>query len=469
MTIRYVGPGGSDSNNGLSWANRKLTLNGVEDTPVVAGDIVYVGPGTYRETFTADVDGSSGNPIVYIGDVTGINTDGIGGRVRVTGSDDDQTATRANIVYCTRSYRTFRGFHFDSSTDNAVTLFCPNLILEDCVFDGVATPYTKYLLYLWASATGQTFTVRRCLFLGNQNFTFYIAAGAAHVANAASVVENCILIGPNVNTGYSAFSVSNLTGYTIRNCTIMGFNAAWRENFSSGTIAAENNVVHNCTWGIYAQFATGGYVAEDYNTYSDVSGGNFNSAGPDGANTETKLAIFEPPQIRDGFIFDHDFLAPSIWDHFAYVSGGSQASDDFYGFARPTSTSKRSRGAIQHRPAIYSTENPYGDNINHIRFPDAGIMPVFVPVRDTPASLTVSVYALHAKDYAGTLPQMIIREPGQSDRVTTDTGNAKKYNLLTDTFTPSGDTDYFLVILKSDNTATSGDFYVDFSDFDVAY
>ena len=45
MTVRYVGPGGNNSNDGLSWANRKLTLNGVEDTPVAAGDIVYVGAG----------------------------------------------------------------------------------------------------------------------------------------------------------------------------------------------------------------------------------------------------------------------------------------------------------------------------------------------------------------------------------------------------------------------------------------
>ena len=69
MTTLYVGPGGNDANNGLSWANRRLTLNGVEDKPVAAGDTVYVGPGVYRETLTVDVAGSSGNPITYIGDV----------------------------------------------------------------------------------------------------------------------------------------------------------------------------------------------------------------------------------------------------------------------------------------------------------------------------------------------------------------------------------------------------------------
>jgi len=71
MTIYYVGPGGNDANNGLSWANRKLTLNGAEDVPVAAGDTVYVGPGVYREGLVLDVDGSVGNIITYIADVTG--------------------------------------------------------------------------------------------------------------------------------------------------------------------------------------------------------------------------------------------------------------------------------------------------------------------------------------------------------------------------------------------------------------
>ena len=62
MTTYYVGTGGNDSNNGTTWALRKLTLNGAEDIPVAAGDTVYVGAGTYRETLTVDVSGSSGSP-----------------------------------------------------------------------------------------------------------------------------------------------------------------------------------------------------------------------------------------------------------------------------------------------------------------------------------------------------------------------------------------------------------------------
>lgn len=38
----YVGRGGSDSNDGLSWATRKLTIGGVAPVP---GDLIMVGPG----------------------------------------------------------------------------------------------------------------------------------------------------------------------------------------------------------------------------------------------------------------------------------------------------------------------------------------------------------------------------------------------------------------------------------------
>ena len=94
MTAYYVGIGGSDANSGTSWANRKANIDSVENIPVAAGDTVYVGPGVYRETLTVDVSGTAGSPITYIADVTGQDTDGVGGLVRITGSNNDQTATR---------------------------------------------------------------------------------------------------------------------------------------------------------------------------------------------------------------------------------------------------------------------------------------------------------------------------------------------------------------------------------------
>ena len=90
MTERFVRKSGNDVWDGLSPATSKLTWNGMEDTPVQAGDIVHVGGGTYREMFISDVSGSAGLPIEYRGDYEGSMT-GDAGEVRITGSDNDIT------------------------------------------------------------------------------------------------------------------------------------------------------------------------------------------------------------------------------------------------------------------------------------------------------------------------------------------------------------------------------------------
>ena len=164
MTDYFVDPvNGNDGNAGTSWAQAKLTLNGAEDIPVVAGDDVYCGPGVYRETLTVDVNGSAGNPITYIADVTGENTDGIGGPCRITGSDDDLSATRASCISSSgKIYRTFRGFQFDMFTGDGVgdSNDPTNWIIEDCVFINTGADSIDF------AGSGQAnCTIRRCWFL----------------------------------------------------------------------------------------------------------------------------------------------------------------------------------------------------------------------------------------------------------------------------------------------------------------
>lgn len=65
MVTRYVDSvNGLDANDGLAAVTGgghgpKQTLTGVEDTPVVAGDVIYVRPGVYREQWTWDVSGAN--------------------------------------------------------------------------------------------------------------------------------------------------------------------------------------------------------------------------------------------------------------------------------------------------------------------------------------------------------------------------------------------------------------------------
>src|SRR5258708_2923488 len=117
MATYYVGSGGADSNAGTSWAQRVLTC-GKAATSVAAGDTVYITPGTYRELLTISTSGTNGNVISWVGDYLGINTDGVGGIVRLTGAaSNDQSASRANcITATTKTFNNFTGFLFDTTT-----------------------------------------------------------------------------------------------------------------------------------------------------------------------------------------------------------------------------------------------------------------------------------------------------------------------------------------------------------------
>ena len=72
MTLYYVDVnGGSDSNDGLTPGNAFATITKSEDVPIAANDTVHIAQGTYREEVTLAVSGTSGNPITWIGDVSG--------------------------------------------------------------------------------------------------------------------------------------------------------------------------------------------------------------------------------------------------------------------------------------------------------------------------------------------------------------------------------------------------------------
>jgi len=59
MATYYVGSGGSDASAGTSWATRFLTIAKAATVVSAGGDIVYVGPGTYREQVTMTVSGGN--------------------------------------------------------------------------------------------------------------------------------------------------------------------------------------------------------------------------------------------------------------------------------------------------------------------------------------------------------------------------------------------------------------------------
>lgn len=285
MTVRYVGIGGSDASNGLTWATRKLTLNDAEDTPVVAGDTVYVGPGTYRHTLTVDVSGTAGNPITYIGDYLGTNTDGVGGVVRITGSDNDQTATRNFcITATTKDYRTFQGFLMDTCISFLISLSGANWIVKQCFFPtGVATAVNVS----GASQAGNTFD--QCYFR-NRNSSICIAfTHSSVVDNAGHIVQNCIF-----NSGDYGIRDDRIGGITVKNSLFLNVGTTAAIRIATAVTVGQTITVNNCIFqgcGNALWATVIGEIVENYNSFYGNGTDRTNTAT--GANSNAFPALFD--------------------------------------------------------------------------------------------------------------------------------------------------------------------------------
>ena len=461
MTDRYVGIGGNDGNNGLSWANRKLTLTGAEDTPVAAGDTVYVGPGVYREVLGIDVSGTSGNPITYIADVTGENTDGVGGIVRQTGSDNDLTAVRNNIISANgKDYRTFRGFFYNLAKQPAMNVVNPDTwIVEDCYF--AETIYSP--AFIKVTGTDQaSFTIRRCIFRQaayNDNCIEF--SHSSTVDNTGHLIENCLFDGNMIHV-----YILRIGGITVNNCTFFAAIQALR--YAIAPAGGQATTVNNCiiAYGNVGMQATAvGEFVENFNAFFGNDVDRTNTAT--GADSNTSPPNIIPSLLHDGVIMPAPEWPGMLneWSQIGRIAGTSEATDDLFGITRPATSSKKSWGAIQLREGERDTATKRTGTAS-LKLADAGDHQMFLPVDGT--EITISCYTLFETNYAGTKPQMIIRQPGQSDDVTLATGAVDTQELLTTTLTPSATPGYVVVIMRSNNTATSGSYATYFDDLAVS-
>lgn len=461
MTDYFVGPGGNNGNSGTSWANRKLTLNGVEDIAVTAGDTVYVGPGVYRETLTVDVSGSSGSPITYIADVSGVNTDGVGGVVRITGSDDDQTTTRSNCISGTSfDYRTFRGFHFDLPSVSAINnTNGTNWIVEDCAFSATATSIRV------DGASQSDFTCRRCVFIGCSGNHIRLTHTSV-VTGTNHLIENCLFI----SSAAAIARIDRIGDTLFKNCLFFasgsnGIDVTVTAGTGAGQFTSVNNSIFTNTDNTALVGTVTGDIVEDYNTFFNNSTDRANTAT--GSNSQTYPPLFALPILLAEFrLVPWFFSALSEWSPIAAIAGTGEATDDIFGIARPTTSAKKSWGTTQFNDFQRETTTVRSGTAA-AQMPDADRRQFIVPA-GAAISTTVSVYVRREANYAGTNPQMIIKQPGQADRTTTDVGSSGAWNQLSDTFTPAATPDYFIVELVSNNTATSGSYATYFDDLEVS-
>lgn len=470
MATYYIDPtNGNDADDGLSWANAFLTLNGAEDEPVAAGDLVWVGPGVYRELLTVDISGAGGSEIVYVGDVTGEHTDGVGGIVRVTGSDNDQTSARNNIVVANdKDYRIFRGFWFDMATQEATdaTGGCHHWTVEDCAFSCNAT----HVIY--CDGAGQSdWNILRCVFLSGvvdrYDILFQDDAGAA---NAGHLVQNCVHIG----FGRAIGSIE-VGGLTVRNTFFRakqyGVRIATALPGGYTVVTVENCILANCT--VALRSVNLGELVENFNTLFQNTTARTNVAV--GGNSETYPPLILPPLLHSGasqvsgFQFPWWFGELSEWSPVRAITGNNEPSVDLYGIARPATASKNSWGAVQFHDMEIETGTVQAGTYSRALHDAGSVLVRRVPV--TGAEITVTLYMRFEADYEpdpASLPWMVIKQPGQADRTTVMTVAANNWEQLTDTFTPASPPGFIEVWAESRNTAGAGAYEVFWDTMDVS-
>lgn len=342
MTTYYAGVGGNDANNGTSYALRKLTIQGAVNLATTAGDQVLVSPGTYRETVTLAASGSGGSPISLIGDYTGANTSGVRGVVRITGSNDDITATRTYCVTGTsKNYVTVCGFAFDlATTASALFSGCTNIILERCT-----SQYDVVAGYFVGACT--SCTVRNCDFRGASQYNVMFADFATARDNCANVIESSILQSGTIACVY----VLRHGGVTVRNCTITN---ALRGVYALTLTGGQTTNVNNCiitghTYGLQA--SASGEITEDYNTIWGVTTARTNVST--GANSVTRPPLFDTrwffEAVNSGKVATPFDLA-SYSTLVEYNSGTGAPSTDMRGAA--VTGTYREWGALEYNAAL---------------------------------------------------------------------------------------------------------------------
>lgn len=472
MPIYYVGAGGSDLALGTSWATRLATLTGAEDAhgggtpkPAIApGDSVYVAPGVYRELLTCDVSGLAGQPITYVADTTGEHTDGVGGVVRISGSNNDQVAVRANCITAEGiNYRTFRGFMLDGCSQNnistGVVTGCTNWIVEDCNI------YDCYVSGILVRGVAQSsWIIRRCLLCGIGSSGLLCFFGTA--SNTNHLVQNCQFIS---GVAFAGIRIIAVGGIAIRNDLFIG--GLVGIHVSNALPVGQTDTVNNCNiYGCFTglQATVVGEITENYNNLYNFTARTNVAVG---ANSTAYPPVFQPPVLNSGAAQVSGFLLPwvfgslSSWSKIRAISGASEATEDLFGIARPATAALNSWGPVQFQQITQDMATVRTGTLSQ-EFTTAGRRQLIIPVQAV--NTTITVYVYREANYAGVNPQMILKQSGQADITITDAGGLSAWNQLTHTWIPSAVPSWLVIELVSNNTAAAGSFAVYFDDLTVS-
>jgi hypothetical protein len=249
---------GNDSYDGTSpvfidgTIGPKLTIAGAEAIVKGAGDIVYVGPGTYYEKVTLTDSGVLGSPIQWIADPECLHCTGdFPGVVRWSAADSDDTqGTTPALDFGSVTYAEAWGFIFDgtySTTKGTVhrtggaDLTCK---VYDCIasgFSGIRNVWTARCLAMGATCFGSCYS-ENCIALGGASYGF----GGWVDGSRNNLAIGC----------YIGFNQSAAWAITIYNCVAVACNIGFYGGAAADQLAALKCHVCYCPIGFQGMVIT---------------------------------------------------------------------------------------------------------------------------------------------------------------------------------------------------------------------
>ena len=393
-------------------------------------------------------------PVYLIADVSGVNTDGVGGVIRVTGSNDD-TATpglrgrNIGIYALIHDYWHIRGFTV-TTTQNAFFSDQCDMI---CIEDAVGVDNDRSLLYAVDSTRN---ILRRAISLGAYSAPIFEINQTGPISNSQCLGEDLYAY-----SGQGAW-VHDVGGVTVKNMT-MGFAndyALLVPGMQVGNaVFLHDSLIHYC-WGTAAvEAAALGEIIENMNNFwqntADRNANVANTGGVDTIHCHLPALPLLTGRSRNPMLF----FSPSQWDATRNAAGQYPANMDLFGVHNEVAQTRRSWGAM-HNYAVYrSTTQTYGSFTGSLYMEDAMEQQFVYNVQpEVTYRVTVQVYT--ESNYTGNNPQMVIRQPGQTDVTATTTGAKGTWEQLSATFTTGADVDWISVAIRSRNTATLPSFGV---------
>ena len=301
MPTYYVAPYGSNSNNGTTpatpWLTIQFALGAASGTNpgLVAGDTVWIAPGTYREVITyGGGNGTAGNTIKIYGDPTFTRswTSGSVGRVRITNyvTNDTTLPTLGNTFQCVADYIDIQDISFDGAPTGSVT---GNTVSEACVFlrGGnisvtrcaiQSTNNSRQVGIEWVCPTGKkTFTLDRCSVMAGFAVWCYSLSQTGPYDVDANIKSCFIMSGQDLGLVLEGAVANQIVGLKAYNNTIIsnGTIGVYFHNpsvTSSTTTVLRNNLIY-CTRGIGVQAASSITITQSNNfvmattSYTNVS------------------------------------------------------------------------------------------------------------------------------------------------------------------------------------------------------